>query len=86
MGWVSILKLLQLRNILGIPPHVIPVAYLCLGYPIECDSRPLLEKVGWRDRLPIEQLVHFDSWESTVPSEGWRQFHQSLSSPEEKDY
>jgi 5,6-dimethylbenzimidazole synthase len=61
VGWVSILKLPQLRNILGIPPHIVPVACLCLGYPVEPLQRPLLETVGWRRRLPVEQLVHFDS-------------------------
>ena len=33
VGWVSILKSRQLRQILGIPAHILPVAYLCLGYP-----------------------------------------------------
>lgn len=32
VGWVSILDLNVLREILKIPKHVIPVAYLCLGY------------------------------------------------------
>ena len=58
MGWVSVLKLPQLRKILGIPPHVIPVAYLCLGYPVEFPSQPLLQTMGWRDRLPVSGLLH----------------------------
>ena len=33
VGWVSILSEEQLREILGIPSHVTPVGYLCLGYP-----------------------------------------------------
>ncbi len=57
MGWVSILKLPQLRQILGIPPHIIPVAYLCLGYPVSFDDRPLLETVGWRKRISLDQLI-----------------------------
>src|SRR5947209_16666978 len=31
VGWVSIIEIDELRAILGIPPHVVPVAYLCLG-------------------------------------------------------
>ena len=68
VGWVSILKLPQLRKILGIPLHIIPVAYLCLGYPVEFASQPLLETVGWRKRLPLEQLIHFDHWDSLNPA------------------
>ena len=56
VGWVSILKLPQLRRILGIPPHIIPVAYLCLGYPVEFPQAPVLQTVGWRDRLPLNTL------------------------------
>jgi 5,6-dimethylbenzimidazole synthase len=79
VGWVSILKQPQLRKILGIPLHIIPVAYLCLGYPEEFPERPLLEKVGWRHRLPLEQLVHFDNWGSTSPGlEAWLGVSEAL--------
>ena len=48
VGWVSILKLPQLRSLLGIPPHIVPVAYLCLGYPEQFLERPLLQSVAGR--------------------------------------
>jgi 5,6-dimethylbenzimidazole synthase len=63
VGWVSILKTAPLRRILGIPPHIVPVAYLCLGYPVEFYQRPMLETAGWRARLPLEQLLHFEHWD-----------------------
>ncbi len=76
VGWVSILKQAQLRQILGVPHHVIPVAYLCLGYPVEYTTEPVLQAAGWRDRLNLEDLVHFDGW-----SEGdWAEFSRA---PEE---
>ncbi len=62
VGWVSILKLPQLRSLLGIPPHIVPVAYLCLGYPEEFMDQPLLQSVGWRQRIPLEELMHYDRW------------------------
>ena len=62
VGWVSILKLPQLRRILGIPPHIPPVAYLCLGYPSEFPQEPLLKSTGWRDRLPLNDLEHYEGW------------------------
>jgi 5,6-dimethylbenzimidazole synthase len=79
VGWVSILKLPQLRKILGIPAHVIPVAYLCLGYPVEFYQRPMLESAGWRDRLPLEQLLHFDGWGQTATdSKAWQGIREVL--------
>ena len=80
VGWVSILKLPQLRKILGIPPHIIPVAYLCLGYPVAFEDRPLLESVGWRQRLPLDQLLHFDGWDQTgAGDDPWQSFRDALS-------
>jgi len=78
VGWVSVLKLPLLRKILGIPPHVIPVAYLCLGYPVEFPSQPLLQTVGWRGRLPVNDLLHFDNWESQGSHSEWPDFQRAL--------
>ena len=78
VGWVSILKLPQLRRILGIPHHIIPVAYLCLGYPRDFPEEPLLQTVGWRQRLPLEQLVHFDDWDNTAGSDSWPELRDAL--------
>lgn len=78
VGWVSILKLPQLRGILGIPPHIIPVAYLCLGYPTQFSDEPGLQTAGWRRRLPVQQLVHLDGWENSVPEQQWQGFWDAL--------
>jgi nicotinate-nucleotide--dimethylbenzimidazole phosphoribosyltransferase len=62
VGWVSILKIAHLREILDLPPLVIPVAYLCVGYAEAFPGVPLLEKAGWRQRLRLSDLVFFDRW------------------------
>ncbi|HEY8744143.1 MAG TPA: 5,6-dimethylbenzimidazole synthase, partial [Chloroflexota bacterium] len=63
VGWVSIIKLPQLRAILGIPPHVTPVAYLCLGYPSDgFPQRPVLQTTGWRQRTPLGAVLHYECW------------------------
>jgi 5,6-dimethylbenzimidazole synthase len=62
VGWVSILQTDGLREVLGIPPSVVPVAYLCVGYPQTFPERPMLEATGWRQRLPLAQVVHYDRW------------------------
>jgi 5,6-dimethylbenzimidazole synthase len=66
-GWVSILDLENLRSVLGIPEHVIPVAYLCLGYVSEFDARPELEQRGWESREALDNLIHFDRWGEQDP-------------------
>ncbi len=57
VGWVSILDNEELSEILELPEEVVPVAYLCMGYPEEFAETPLLETVGWRGRLPLEEVV-----------------------------
>lgn len=60
VGWVSILDPLRLRSVLNIPEHIIPVAYLCLGYVSHFASEPELERQGWENRVPLEQVVFYD--------------------------
>jgi 5,6-dimethylbenzimidazole synthase len=62
VGWVSIFDPAELRALLRIPPHVILVAYLCLGYVTEFLPRPQLETIGWLPRLPLEDLVFHEHW------------------------
>ncbi len=62
VGWVSILNSEDLRHILGIPPHVLPVAYLCVGYPREFLDEPELQRRGWARRLPPETVLYQERW------------------------
>src|SRR5262245_6077246 len=62
VGWVSILTEADLRAALGIPSHVLPVAYLCLGYPREFLDEPELQQRGWARRLPLESVTHQERW------------------------
>ncbi len=62
VGWMSIMEPGVVREILGVPPHVLPVAYLTLGYPVEFAKAPMLSEVGWARRLPLEGLVFEDGW------------------------
>lgn len=78
IGWVSILRPRQLRQILGVPAHILPVAYLCLGYPTQFYERPMLESAGWRSRQPVNPLIHLDGW-SGQSSSGWDNFLEELS-------
>jgi 5,6-dimethylbenzimidazole synthase len=62
VGWVSILSNEDLGMILGIPAHVKPVAYLCLGYVNEFADRPDLERAGWLPRMGLSQVVCYEKW------------------------
>lgn len=57
VGWVSILSLPELRDILGIPEPIVPVALLCMGYVSHFETTPDLEQAGWRTRLALSDLV-----------------------------
>jgi 5,6-dimethylbenzimidazole synthase len=63
VGWVSILDFADARAVLAIPPHITPVAYLCLGYVSEFPITPELEAAGWETREALQSLIHFDTWE-----------------------
>lgn len=67
VGWVSIFNDNDLRTILGLPNHVLPIAYLCLGYVKELHQIPELETRGWRKRLEIEPLIFSNSWGNARP-------------------
>ncbi len=67
VGWVSIMSNDALRSIFSIPPEVLPVAYLCVGYAERFSPRPTLQEAGWAPRLALEQLLRFESW--GAPSE-----------------
>ena len=63
LGWVSIISEPALKEILGLPERVVPVAYLCLGRVSHFFAQPELETKGWRRRLPLADLVNLDRWE-----------------------
>jgi 5,6-dimethylbenzimidazole synthase len=64
VGWVSILSREKLREILRIPARVLPVAYLCLGYTERFAEKPELESAGWLDRVPLEEVISYETWDN----------------------
>jgi 5,6-dimethylbenzimidazole synthase len=70
MGWVSIISNHKIREILEIPEHVSPVAYLCMGYVNEFGEAPDLERSGWLPRLNLEDVVCYEKWR-IHNSENW---------------
>lgn len=62
MGWVSIYRDADLRAVLGIPADIEIIGWFCLGYVDRLYDAPELEVKGWRDRLPLEELVFNETW------------------------
>jgi 5,6-dimethylbenzimidazole synthase len=62
VGWVSILDPDRLRATLNIPSHILPVAYLCVGYVDQFASEPDLERYGWEKRVPLGTLISYDHY------------------------
>ncbi|MEO3773404.1 5,6-dimethylbenzimidazole synthase [Micromonospora sp. B9E7] len=62
VGWVSFYREPFLRDLLGIPATVRPVAWLCLGPVTHLEQTPDLERHGWRQRRPVSSVIHHDRW------------------------
>jgi 5,6-dimethylbenzimidazole synthase len=79
LGWVSILSNDTLKDVLELPEHVVPIAYLCLGYVDEFAEKPDLEKAGWLPRLELKDVVFFEKWEDKENSE-WKEIQDMIKS------
>ena len=62
VGWVSFYRESFLRRLLGIPDHVRPVAWLCVGPVSHLQDVPDLERQHWRARRPVEAAIHLEHW------------------------
>ncbi|EQA46809.1 5,6-dimethylbenzimidazole synthase BluB / nicotinate-nucleotide--dimethylbenzimidazole phosphoribosyltransferase CobT multi-domain protein [Leptospira broomii serovar Hurstbridge str. 5399] len=61
-GWMSILESEFIRELLEIPEHILPIAYMTLGTPVWVPKEPMLESVGWKHRENLSDLVFKDKW------------------------
>lgn len=64
VGWVSFYREEFLRELLGIPTRVRPIAWLCVGHVTHLETVPDLERHGWRARRPLAEAIHHGKWES----------------------
>jgi nicotinate-nucleotide--dimethylbenzimidazole phosphoribosyltransferase len=67
VGWVSFYEPEALAALLGLPPPVRPVAYLCLGKVAAWDPEPELAALGWRRPTPLAEAVFRDRWGRPAP-------------------
>jgi len=62
MGWVSFYREPFLRELLSIPEHIRPVAWLCVGPVSGLQDVPDLEHHRWRTRRPVDDVTHWNRW------------------------
>lgn len=60
VGWVSILDPKALCDVLQVPEHITPVAYLCIGHVEAFEAEPDLECFGWEARIDLRSCVSYD--------------------------
>ena len=77
LGWVSILSNEILKEVLDLPEHVIPVAYLCLGHVDEFADKPDLQTAGWLPRLKLKDVVYFEKW-NDKENKSWETIQEML--------
>lgn len=77
VGWVSILSNEVLKKTLDLPEHVVPIAYLCLGYVDKFAVKPDLETAGWLPRLELKDVIYYEKWNQKEDS-SWNQIHEMI--------
>lgn len=78
IGWVSIIHNKDISDALKLPDHIVPAAYLCLGYVSHFPEQPELETAGWLPRVSLKNLVQVDHWGQNTES-AWPELYQRLT-------
>ena len=67
VGWVSFYREEFLRSLVGLPDHVRPVAWLCVGQVAGLPEVPDLERFGWRHRSALSSVIHEERYAAATP-------------------
>ncbi len=62
LGWVTLFQPSDLADLLGLPEGVEALGWLCLGWPDERPPFPGLERAGWSQRQPLDEVVLYERW------------------------
>ena len=64
LGWVTLFQPEELVGLLGLPQGIETLGWLCLGWPDERPPSPGLERHGWSERMPFEDVIVEERWPS----------------------
>jgi nicotinate-nucleotide--dimethylbenzimidazole phosphoribosyltransferase len=62
VGWVTLFVPAELADLLALPAGVVPLGWLCVGWPDERPPEPGLQRAGWSKRQPLSEVVIRDRW------------------------
>ncbi|MFI6221373.1 5,6-dimethylbenzimidazole synthase [Nocardia salmonicida] len=62
VGWVSFYEPEFLRELVGLPAQIKPVAWLCVGPVSAFQQVPDLERFGWRAGRSLTEAVHHETF------------------------
>lgn len=62
VGWVSFYREPFLAELVHLPEGIRPVAWLCIGPVDHFEATPDLERHGWRQRRPLDDSLHHNTW------------------------
>lgn len=65
LGWVTLFQPKDLAALLHLPEGVETLGWLCLGWPDERPPYPGLERHGWSQRLPLDDVIITERWPPT---------------------
>ena len=65
------------KKILNLPEHVVPVAYVCLGYVSKFAQKPDLEGANWLPRLELKDVLYYEKWDRKQNT-SWNNIHESI--------
>jgi nicotinate-nucleotide--dimethylbenzimidazole phosphoribosyltransferase len=68
VGWVTLFPPDDLAALVGLPPGVETLGWLCIGWPDERPPSPGLERAGWSRRTPLEAVVVHERWDGPGPA------------------
>jgi nicotinate-nucleotide--dimethylbenzimidazole phosphoribosyltransferase len=64
LGWVTLFQPAELAELLRLPDGVVTLGWLCVGWPDERPPDPGLERRGWSQRMPLDDVVLAERWPS----------------------
>jgi nicotinate-nucleotide--dimethylbenzimidazole phosphoribosyltransferase len=62
LGWVTLFQPDELAGLVGLPRGIETLGWLCIGWPDERPPRPGLERQGWSERMPLEDVIVQERW------------------------
>ncbi len=62
VGWVTLFPPHELAALVGLPTGVVPLGWLCIGWPDERPPDPGLERAAWSRRLSLDEVVLHERW------------------------